>query len=228
MTELGNLPFDNPREAAAEVKARAFLRFRLLPFNRFDADRSRYWWLCPPGAGSPAFPNGKAIFATDEAWVSEGQVFCGFAVEKGLPPGASRPSEVLTPSWFWNRFVSMPDADFVRPIREAAEAGGSALEVVVAAGPLVPGAEWARVTLHAGPDALRLTSHVEADGALGQVAAAKDPAELRKALAEAATGPAAWHWIDVLIGRTFSLDADGADDTERCVATLDAFRGWML
>ena len=37
----------------------------------------------------------------------------------------------------------------------------------------------------------------------------------------------ACQWIDVLVGRTFDLDPDGADDTDACAAMLKPFEKWM-
>ena len=36
-----------------------------------------------------------------------------------------------------------------------------------------------------------------------------------------------WGRVDVMVGQAFTMDPDGPDDLDRCVAILDAFREWI-
>ena len=49
-----NLPCDNIHEAAKHLRNSYFDGFTLLPYSRFDAARSQFWWLLPEGI-NPAY-----------------------------------------------------------------------------------------------------------------------------------------------------------------------------
>lgn len=184
------------------------------------------WWLSP-ARQNPAFRLGKLRFTTNDEWVGEGRVFCGFDVEKGvLHEGDWPKTNIMDDTWFWHRFLNLANGPLEAAIEEAATAVAGKVQVFVATGMLVEGARWAHVLLDAHEHGLSTVGYWPADGTLAKVATCTTLPEFADAL-RALDGPAtAWQWLDLLIGQSITLDPDGPDDTDACAGMLKPFDAW--
>ena len=222
-----NLPYPSVQDAAIALKTKYFSGFHILPYNRFDIDHSRHWWLSPTG-DKAAFRYGKVVLTTDEPCRDPSKVFCGFQVEKGVEHnnGWSK-SHLMQDDWFWHDFLELANIPLASAIEQARESVSCPLQVYMDCGMLVRDSNWDRLLFESDATILTKTSYDRADGVLDRAAAATDFvgfADALRALDGTATG---WHWIDVVIGMVFSLDPSGPDDTCQCAAMLNPFRTWM-
>ena len=222
-----NLPYTNARDVVHALKVRHFPGFHSLPYNRYEPDKSPHWWLSPTG-DNPAFRVGKAMLTTSEGWVEDGKLFCGFNIEKGLETDmASTRSEIMQKDWFWHRFIDIADTPLATAIEEAESAIGENLELVVS-GIINQGESWACVTFDHEDGKLNQSKYIKGNGDIARLAECRSLSELagefRKLVGNAA---AAWMWLDVVIGKTFTLDPNGTDDLDRCAAMLKPFGRWM-
>ena len=176
-----------------------------------------------------AFPYGKVIATTDDAWVEPGEVFCGFSVEKGLGPEAeaavTKKTEIMDDKWFWHRFLELANV----PFASAAEASGTAIDgpvyVFVAMGPLAKGAKWDRLLFRAEPSGLTQVWYHRHNDRLSALSTSTTFESLAMALR--GLDSCVWEWVDVLAGAFFTQHHDGPNDLDKCAALLMPFRSWM-
>ena len=222
-----NLPHETVQDAVASLRKTYFPRFHVLPYNRFDVEHSPHWWLSPTKEKA-AFRHGKAMFTTNEDWVVPGHVFVGFNVEKGvLQAGGGRANEVMDETWFWHRFVTLANTPLVTAIEQAREAIGSNLQIYVDCGVLGGGSRFEWLLFDVESHHLRPKRYERRDGILSRLAASTDFGGFSDALRALDGSPTAWHWLDVLVGASFTLAASGPDNTGKCAALLHPFRPWM-
>lgn len=222
-----NLPYKSVEDVANVLKVRYFPGFRVLPYNRFDLKHSQHWWLSP-ASENPAFRYGKVMCTTNDAWTGEGRVFCGFNVEKGvLHEGDWAKTNVMDNTWFWHRFLKLANEPLVTAVSDAARAVDGNIQVFVAAGVLVTGAQWSHVLFDTDGGRLATVDYQPGDGLLAKVATNTSIPDFADALRTLDGPTTAWQWIDVLIGQSFTLDTDEPDDTDACAAMLKSFETWM-
>ena len=221
-----NLPHENVRDLVVQLRDDHLPGFHVLPYNRFDIEHSQHWWLSPTG-DKAAYPYAKAIFTTDD-WVEPGEVFCGFNVEKGIAhEGDWNKNCVMSNSWFWHRFLEIANTPFSSAIEQARQESDADLQIIVASGMLVPNAEWAHVCFDIAGSDLTQARYKAADGCLSGVAACGSITELADTLRTLDANPFDWQWIDLMVGRTFTLDLQGPDHTANLAAILKPFDAWM-
>ncbi len=224
---MGTLPYETVQDAIASLRKIYFPRFHVLPYNRFDVEHSPHWWLSPTQERA-AFRHGKAMFTTSEEWVDPGHVFVGLNVEKGvLQAGDWRANEVMDKSWFWHRFVTLANKPLVTAIEQACEAIDSNLQIYVDCGVLGGGSRFEWLLFDVESHCLRPKWYERRDGLLSRLAASTDFGGFSDALRALDGSPTAWHWIDVLVGTSFTLNASGPDNTGKCADMLHPFRPWM-
>ncbi len=92
--------FKSPKALATEIKDVAPYLF-LKPYNRFIPDDKTLWWLIPVNE-YPTCKYGKLFFE-----VIEGEMFCGFHIEKGVRTDVSihHKSLQINDEWLWNEFM---------------------------------------------------------------------------------------------------------------------------
>jgi hypothetical protein len=80
------------------------LKLGMLPYNRWDAEVSSFWWLSPK-ATNPAFQYTKFIFS----WAEEDRLFVGIHVEKGFGDSFLAVKKnhdlIMTSDWTWHAFL---------------------------------------------------------------------------------------------------------------------------
>ena len=222
-----NLPYGTVQDAIASLRETYFPRFHVLPYNRFDVEHSPHWWLSPTREKA-AFRHGKVMFTTSADWVDSGCVFVGFNVEKGvLQAGGGRPSEVMGENWFWHRFVTLANAPLATAIEQSREAIGGNLQIYVDCGVLGSGSRFEQLIFDVESLRLRPKLYERRDGILSHLATSTDFDDFADALRALDGAATAWHWIDVLVGTSFTLSAGGPDNTGKCAAMLHPFRPWM-
>jgi len=221
-----NLPYPSTRDLAAELKARHFSGLHVLPYDRFRIDSSRACWLSPESE-KRAFQYGKLGCTIDENWVTPGNVFCGFAVERGLSTGLA-PSLIMTPDWFWHRFVAVSGQPLEDKIADAQAAISTNLQIRVVCGVHDPSTKWDRVVLEVNGSSLTQLDHQRSDGQLDDLAAATSMADFSTALRALDKGSLDWHWAHIMIGLPFTMNSRGPDDLDTCAAMLKPFERWML
>ena len=221
-----NLPFESVQDAVAELRRSYFPTFHVLPYNRWDVEHSQHWWLSPT-SDKAAFRYAKVIFTTSE-WVPAGEVFCGFNVEKGQrEAGVGNPNWVMTEDWFWHRFLELANVPLLSAVEEARDALGEQPQLFVACGIPAPGARWDHVRFKIVGDRLQLQDFQLGDGKLNEVASSENIANFSTAIRALDSTDTAWHWTDLLVGHSFTVDVDGGDDLEKCSAMLRPFERWM-
>ncbi|EAQ77762.1 hypothetical protein [Blastopirellula marina] len=220
-----NLPFASPHEVAKQLKQHYFPRLHVLPYNRFRVADSTHWWLAPTGAKA-AFQHGKLMLTQIDVLVKSGELFCGWNVEKGLlHPGSWQASNVMDSSWYWHSFLTFTGSELEEMIADAREATDKDLQIYVAA--TIPGQSPAAVVLNVDGSRLKPAAYEASDGILIEVARSGTLNELMAALRNLNGTATAWHWMDVVIGQTFTLDKTGADQTPKCAKFLRAFMPWV-
>jgi len=222
-----NFPFDNARELVVTLRKRHFPGYYGLPYNRFEIDNSKHWWLSPTSEKA-AFKYGKALFTTDDSWVRGGEVFCGFNVEKGVEAeGSWNSNNLMNDSWFWHRFLEVAHTQFVPVVEAAREAVKENLKMYIASGIPVQGEKWDRVVFEINDASLTVEEYEQGNQSLSGISNCSNITELADALQELSGPKSAWHWIDIIVGRSFTLDVNGDDNTDDCAAMLKCFENWM-
>ncbi len=224
---MPNFPFTDLRDAVVDLREKHFPGLHVLPYNRFDVDNSRHWWLSPTN-DKQAFRHGKAIFTTDD-WVPSGDVFVGYNVEKGLGSSdRSTDPNLMQSDWFWHEFLDRANTPFCSLIEEASKACERPLQLYLQTGPLVPNSDWARVLFDVSGSNLTPVDYNRGDGQVADVASSTDFGQLADSLRAYASGSSDWYWLDVVAGASFTLDPSGVDDTTACAAMLRPFQRWMV
>ena len=222
-----NLPYKTTRDLVIELRTSYLPGLHVLPYNRFDMDHSVHWWLSPT-SDKIAFPFGKATSTTDRAWIGKDDVFCGFNVEKGvLQEGVTRQAEVMTNDWAWHRFVKRANAPLAGLIGEAIEKTGLDLKIGLQCGIAGADVAWESLWFDVVDNRLVQRSYKPVDGILAPVAASTDFESFADALRSIDGKPTAFHWIDLGVGSTFTMNRSGPDDTAVCAELLKTFNPWM-
>ena len=221
-----NLPYQTLQDIAADLKAEHFQDLYSLPYNRFDLSHSQHWWLSPTH-DKAAFKYGKAIFTTDEAWVPEGEVFCGFNVEKGLTSELADPASCLMQDdWFWHRFKKLSS----NPLAERIGRANSKvpIQIILSVGQLVPGTVWSRVRFSCSESQLQVMEYKE--GILKQLepfSVVTNYEAFHEELKKLDGAEYAFSWADVMIGSFFTQDPLGVNDLPLCASFLEQFQERM-
>jgi hypothetical protein len=222
-----NLPHATVQDAIAKLREIYFPGFHVLPYNRFDVNHSPHWWLSP-SREKAAFRHGKVMFTTSDDWVEPGHVFVGFNVEKGILQAAGgRPNEVMDGTWFWHRFLTLANVPLAAAIEQAHEAMGGTVQIYVNGGVLGGGSRFESLLFDVELHRLRPKRYERRDGILAGLAASTDFGQFSDALRALDGAGTAWHWMDILVGSSFTLNANGPDNTGKCAAMLHPFRQWM-
>ena len=190
------------------------------PFNRFEADDSRIWWIVPSNE-VPTFKFTKVIISTSDDWEDGQRTFIGLHCEKGLGPAAGQldyyPDHLLIDdSWSWNTLTrDLAKGTLQNAISIAA--GRLAHAVTLRADahvPVIP-------KRHPGPPRDRVIFHTTdghslaasrapelgtEQGFLGPAVRASTVPELSQALARIPSADFAW--IDFCIGASFRRSPD--------------------
>ena len=221
-----NLPYQTLQDIAAALKAEHFQDLYSLPYNRFDLSHSQHWWLSPTH-DKAAFKYGKAIFTTDQDWVSEGQVFCGFNVEKGLTSEFADPASCLMQDdWFWHRFKEISS----NPLAERIGRANSQvpIQIILSVGELVPGTVWSRVRFSCSESQLQVEEYKEgSSNKLESFSSVNNYQAFHKELKTLDGAEYTFSWADVMIGSFFTQDSQGVNDLPQCASILDHFQEWM-
>lgn len=215
-----NLPYPSVREFAVDLKNKHFkVGYHLLPWNRFNTEKSHWWWLSSESA-NPVFHLGKIVIGSDQDWIPDGEVFVGFNVEKGLIQAAApRQTEVMQDDWYWHDFLDdMTNEAFQK-------AYSHATHLFLLSGLPVEGSNWGDCLLEISDDALTAVQSQEGDnGAIVQeLAACQNFRQLQSTLKKPKVTDYDWRWVLVAVGRFFTLDPNGTDDTLSCVEMIRAF-----
>jgi len=161
------LPLASPEIIAKEIKRSwgAARGAASRPFNRFDAEESRIWWVVPSDE-VPTFRFTKVIVSTAPEIGESGHTFVGLHCEKGLGPRAAAlhyyPDHlIMDQTWSWTRFIAdLSNGELQFSIAEASRRIDQPLEIRVDAHvPVIPRAK-------PGPPSDRLIFHSASGGSL--------------------------------------------------------------
>jgi|SRR6056297_2893217 len=220
-----NFPFDSSHSLCKFIRDEHFPGFMCLPYDRYRHTDSDTWWIVGNSVKS-AFSYPKAIFTTAPNWKGEGDVFCGLNVEKGVTQvAAAKASNKMDQRWFWNTFVNPKAVSLLAALDDANQHVPGNLQLLITAGVLEAGDPWELLWLELEGQSLKQKSYEATDKALASVAAVADVSSL--VLELGALDKLSWHWVDVLIGQSFTLDKSGRDDSQACGAMLKSFAGWL-
>ena len=214
-----NLPFETVTELTRAVQ-KLFPDRHLLPWNRFDIGGCEWWWMCLE-RGNPVFDQGKVMFVADAEWVPAGQVFVGMHAEKGLRHAeAWKPAGVMGDDWYWHEFVREMAGESFRGAWAAADT------LYLAAG-TPPGRDhWGYCLFDLDGDRLSLKvlePPAAGEPILGAAASCGTIDELQSMLRDVDELGGDWRWIGIGLGRFFTFDPAGPDDTAECVSMIQAF-----
>lgn len=218
-----NLPHANACEVVDQLRPH-FEGFSLLPYNRFEVEKSKSCYLTATGA-NPAFHLGKAVVTMLDD-VEESRGLIGFSVEKGLgADAAQKPSEAMQDDWFWFHFLKVAN----QPLADAVAAAEAALDDCVdiqVCGSI--GNSVAELRFQSRGGRLMQTSYSPDQGQLSKLASASSFPEFSAGLQQLSeAGDAVWTWIDLTMGKIFSRHPAGPDDIDKAVEMLRPFERWM-
>ena len=213
------------------------------PYNRWQWDDSRTWWVVPVPT-QPTFQYAKVIASASGRLAAPGTIFVGLYVEKGVGPAAEQagyypPEMVLGPSWHWHSVIrALSEQSLGEAVAVAAGRIGEPVEVRLDAHvPVVEGRERPPHDTLAFEcsDGVRLAatqppSFSTAQGFLRSAAESTTLVELAAALQDMPEGD--WAWVNLRFGR--SCETSGPPESPALGASqvserlLEPFSRWLV
>ncbi len=216
-------------ETTAEIR-----EFSTRPFNRFDTAFTEWWMI--PSSDWPAYRYGKLCF-----WrypnASDGLMYVGYNVEKGLHPDASAvpevdPKQIMRGDWYWSTFESEVDSGgFVEAADHIGDSLGTYPRVLIQAHEFnkVPKEDQPRADpsdviefgLGPGGDVIALVRSAET--ALAEL---NTCTSLKSAIKSLSQLDLRFHWIDLIVGLPFRYGGASPQSWSAARLWKDAFQPW--
>jgi hypothetical protein len=240
MTVLSTV-FENNAKAAhavSELTREADAQARLFatrPFNRFDTAFTEWWMI--PSSDWPAYKYGKLCF-----WrypnASDGLMYVGYYVEKGLDPDASsvpgvNPKEIMQRDWFWRTFErEVGSKEFIETSDRIGQVAGEFPSVLVHAHEFnkVPKEDQPRgqpsdaIEFRLGFGGENLSLVQSANSSLAEINGSTSLNMLMDTLSQL---DLRFHWIDFIVGVPFRYGVDSAESWNAARLWQDALQPWL-